>query len=118
LFEVTDNNRVQIAAGERKQFKESMTEQVEKIIGMSFEKLKIASIVQQGELNSIINAKPKEFKELLNAIIGIDKLDIASESMKKITKEFREKNRTESGYDDRQIDILKKMKQENQKQVR
>ncbi len=108
LFEVTDNNRVQIAAGERKQFKESMTEQVEKIIGMSFEKLKIASIVQQGELNSIINAKPKEFKELLNAIIGIDKLDIASESMKKITKEFREENRTESGHDDTQIDILRK----------
>ena len=114
LFEVIDNNRVQIAAGERKQFKESMTEQVEKIVGMSFEKLKIASIVQQGELNSIINAKPKEFKELLNSIIGIDKLDIASESMKKITKEFREENRTESGYDDSQIDILENMIQENQ----
>ena len=114
LFEITDNNRIQIAAGERKQFGESMTEQVEKIIGMSFEKLKIASIVQQGELNSIINAKPKEFKELLNAIIGIDKLDIASESMKKITKEFREENRTKSGHDDSQINILEKMRQENQ----
>jgi len=117
LFEVTDNNRIQIAAGERKQFGESMTEQVEKVIGMSFEKLKIASIVQQGELNSIINAKPKEFKELLSAIIGIDKLDIASESMKKITKEFREKNRTGSGHDDSQIDILENMKQENQKKL-
>ena len=114
LFEVIDNNRMQIAAGERKQFGESMTEQVEKIVGMSFEKLKIASIVQQGELNSIINAKPKEFKELLNSIIGIDKLDIASESMKKITKEFREENRTESGYDDSQIDILENMIKENQ----
>ena len=117
LFEIIDNNRIQIASGERKQFKESMTEQVEKIVGMSFEKLKIASIVQQGELNSITNAKPKEFKELLNAIIGIDKLDVASESMKKITKEFREKNRTESGHDDSQIDILKKMKQENQNKL-
>jgi len=117
LFEVTDNNRVQIAAGERKQFGESMTEQVEKVIGMSFEKLKIASIVQQGELNSIINAKPKEFKELLSAIIGIDKLDIASESMIKITKEFREKNRTESGHDDSQIDILENMRQENQNKL-
>ena len=39
-----------------------------KKIGLDFEKLKIASIVQQGELNAIINAKPKEFKELLNAI--------------------------------------------------
>ena len=106
--ETTNNNRVEIAAGERKQFGESMTEQVEKIIGMNFEKLKIASIVQQGELNSIINAKPKEFKELLNAIIGIDKLDIASESMKKVTKEFREKIRTDIGYDDTHIDILTK----------
>ena len=56
-------------------------------------------------------------EELLNAIIGIDKLDVASESMKKITKEFREKNRTESGHDDSQIDILKKMKQENQNKL-
>ena len=106
--EITNNNRIEIAAGERKQFGESMTEQVEKTIGMDFEKLKIASIVQQGELNSIINAKPKEFKELLNAIIGIDKLDIASESMKKVTKEFREKIRTDLGYDDTHIEILER----------
>ncbi|MBT3328757.1 MAG: AAA family ATPase [Nitrosopumilus sp.] len=106
--EITNNERVEIAAGERKQFGESMTEQVEKIIGMDFEKLKIASIVQQGELNSIINAKPKEFKELLNAIIGIDKLDVASESMKKVTKEFREKIRTDLGYDDTHIEILER----------
>ena len=106
--EITNNERVQIAAGERKQFGESMTEQVEKIIGMDFEKLKIASIVQQGELNSIINAKPKEFKELLNAIIGIDKLDVASESMKKVIKEFREKIKTDLGYDDTHIEILER----------
>ena len=106
--EITKEGRVEIAAGERKQFGESMTEQVEKIIGMDFEKLKIASIVQQGELNSIINAKPKEFKELLNAIIGIDKLDVASESMKKVTKEFREKIKTDLGYDDTHIDILQR----------
>ena len=103
--EITKEGRVEIAAGERKQFGESMTEQVEKTIGMDFEKLKIASIVQQGELNSIINAKPKEFKELLNAIIGIDKLDVASESMKKVTKEFREKIKTDLGYDDTHIEI-------------
>jgi len=106
--EITKEGRVEIAAGERKQFGESMTEQVEKTIGMDFEKLKIASIVQQGELNSIINAKPKEFKELLNAIIGIDKLDVASESMKKVTKEFSEKIKTDLGYDDTHIDILER----------
>lgn len=101
-------NWMQIAAGERKQFGESMTSEVEKRIGLDFEKLKIASIVQQGELNAIIKAKPKEFKELLNAIIGIDKLDVAAEAMKIISKEFRENIREDIGYDDTQIEILSK----------
>ena len=100
------DKKVEIAAGERKQFGESMTQEVEKAIGLDFEKLKIASIVQQGELNAIINAKPKEFKELLNAIIGIDKLDVASESMKIVNKEFRENIRSKIGYDDTHIEIL------------
>ena len=104
--EKINNEFLEIAAGERKQFGESMTHEVEKIIGLDFEKLKIASIVQQGELNAIIKAKPKEFKELLNAIIGIDKLDVASEAMKTVNKNFREKIREEIGYDDTHIDIL------------
>ena len=104
--EITDENQIEIAAGERKQFGESMTAQIEKTIGLDFEKLKIASIVQQGELNAIINAKPKEFKELVNAIIGINKLDIASESMKIVNKDFRSKIREKIGYDDTHMEIL------------
>ena len=104
--EIVGNEIVEIAAGERKQFGESMTQEVEKKIGLDFEKLKVASIVQQGELNAIINAKPKEFKELLNAIIGIDMLDVASESMKIVNKEFRENIRGKIGYDDTHIEIL------------
>ncbi len=104
--EITDDDRIEIAAGERKQFGESMTHEVERVIGLDFEKLKIASIVQQGEINTIINAKPKEFKELLNTIIGIDKLDIASEAMKTVNKEFREKIKNNIGYDDTHIEIL------------
>jgi len=97
---------MQIAAGERKQFGESMTQEIEKRIGLDFEKLKIASIVQQGELNSIIKAKPKEFKELLNTIIGIDKLDVASNTMKLVNKKFRESIKEKLGYDDTHIDIV------------
>ena len=95
-----------IAEGERKQFDESMTVQIEKTLGLDFEKLKIASIVQQGELDTIIKAKPKEFKELLNAIIGIDKLDIALGSMRTVQKEFRDHIREKLGYDDTQIQLL------------
>ncbi|MDH3395069.1 MAG: SMC family ATPase [Nitrosopumilus sp.] len=115
--EVIGDDRIEIAAGERKQFGESMTHEVERVIGLDFEKLKIASIVQQGELNTIINAKPKEFKELLNAIIGIDKLDIASEAMKIVNKEFRKKIRENVGYDDTHIEILLRDLEKYEKEI-
>ena len=115
--EIIGDERIELAAGERKQFGESMTHEIEKTIGLNFEKLKIASIVQQGELNAIINAKPKEFKELLNAIIGIDKLDVASESMKIVNKEFRKKIREKIGYDDTEIEKLSLDLERYQKEI-
>ncbi|WP_299292867.1 SMC family ATPase [Nitrosopumilus sp.] len=118
LSEMRDNDQIELAAGERKQFGESMTSEVEKIIGLDFEKLKIASIVQQGELNAIIKAKPKEFKELLNAIIGINKLDVAIESMKIVNKEFREKIKEKIGYDDTHVDILARDLERNQNEIK
>ena len=115
--EIIGDDRIELAAGERKQFRESMTHEIEKTIGLDFEKLKIASIVQQGELNAIINAKPKEFMELLNAIIGINKLDVASESMKTVNKEFRQNIREKIGYDDTHIEILSKELERYQKEI-
>ncbi len=104
--EYVNGKLVPIAEGERKQFGESMTKHVEETLGMDFEKLKIASIVQQGELSSIIKAKPKEFKELLNTIIGIDKLDTALASMRTVQREFRNTIQKKFGYDDTQIELL------------
>ena len=109
---------VPLAVGERKQFGESMTKEIESRIGLDFEKLKVASIVQQGELNSVIKAKPKEFKELLNAIIGIDKLDTASELMKIIRQTFREMIQKKLGYDDTHIEILKKNVENLQNEIK
>ena len=104
--ENVDGRIITIAEGERKQFQESMTKEVEKTLGINFEKLKIASIVQQGELNSIIMAKGKEFKELLNSIIGIDRLDIALGSMRIVQKEFRNHIQKKIGHDDTQIQLV------------
>ena len=106
-----------VAEGERTQFGESMTAEVEKVLGMSYEKLKIASIVQQGELNSIIKAKPKEFKELLNTIIGIDRLDVAVESMKEVLKEFRKNIQKKYGFDDTQIELLQNRMNEFENEI-
>jgi len=107
FFEKKDDILIPLAAGERKQFGESMTKTIESLIGMDFDKLKVASIVQQGELNSIINADPKKFKELVNAIIGIDKLDTAFETMKDVVDNFRLSIKEKLEYDDRDIEILK-----------
>ncbi|MFZ0183357.1 MAG: AAA family ATPase [Nitrosotalea sp.] len=106
LYEKINMELVPLAAGERKQFGESMTKTIESLIGLDFEKLKVASIVQQGELQTIIEADPKKFKELVNAIIGIDKLDIAYEFMKKTIEEFRGSIKLKLNYDDTSIDTL------------
>ncbi|MDE1811359.1 MAG: SMC family ATPase [Thaumarchaeota archaeon] len=106
LHEKINGEAIPLAAGERRQFGESMTKTIEDLIGLDFEKLKVASIVQQGELQAIIEADPKKFKELVNAIIGIDKLDIAYESMKKSIDNFRTIIRSRLNYDDTNIDAL------------
>ncbi len=95
-----------IIQGERRQFGESTTKKIEECIGLDFERLKIASIVRQGELNAIIEAKPKEFKELINAVVGIDKLDLSSEGMKAVLGNFRNHIREKHGYDDGQMGAL------------
>jgi len=106
LQEKVNGELVPLAAGERKQFGESMTKTIESLIGLDFEKLKVASIVQQGELQAIIETDPRKFKELINAVIGIDKLDIAYESMKKTIDGFRDTIRAKLSYDDTNIDVL------------
>jgi DNA repair protein SbcC/Rad50 len=108
FVEIQNGQEIVLAAGERRQFGESTTHEIESTLGLDFEKLKVASIVQQGELSSIIKAKPKEFKELLNAIIGIDKLDLASENLKVVQKSFRGTIYKKYGYDDTHIPILEK----------
>jgi len=93
-----------IVGGERKQFGESMSGEIAKVLGLDYEKLRVAAIVQQGELLKIIEAQPKEFKELLNGLIGIDRLDQAFETMRDVIVGFRDKLRDETGgYADQDI---------------
>ena len=107
-----------IAQGERSQLgNDTMSNAIESIIGLDFDKIRISSIVQQGELEKIIKAKPKEFKELLNTIIGIDRLDVAVESMKEVLKEFRKDTQNKHGFDDTQIEILENKMSEFENEI-
>lgn len=97
-----------VVSGERKQFGDSMSGEIAKTLGIDYKKLKVAAVVQQGELSSIIDSKPKEFKELLNSLIGIDRLDTAYQTMYEVVDRFRERLRDKNGgFDDKQIASIK-----------
>ena len=107
LYKMTEGSEVLVAQGERSQLgNDTMSNAIESIIGLDFDKIRISSIVQQGELEKIIKAKPKEFKELLNSIITIDKLDLANLSMKEIKEKFRSNIKEQFGYDDDDFGIV------------
>jgi exonuclease SbcC len=109
--EVLDSGNIidrTVVSGERKQFGDSMSGEIAKILGIDYKRLRIAAIVQQGELSSIIDSQPKEFKELLNSLIGIDRLDYAYLTMNEVISTFREKLRdSNGGFDDKQIESIK-----------
>ncbi len=93
-----------VVGGERKQFGESMSSEIAKVLGLDYEKLRVAAVVQQGELVRIVEAQPKEFKELLNGLIGIDRLDLAYETMRDVLVGFRDRLRDETdGYTDQDM---------------
>ena len=107
LYKITEGKEVLTAQGERSQLgNDTMSNAIESIIGLDFDKIRISSIVQQGELEKIIKAKPKEFKELLNSIITIDKLDLANLSMKGIKEKFRSNIKEQYDYDDEDLGIV------------
>jgi exonuclease SbcC len=104
LVEMRDGSSArQLAAGERKQFGESLTGEVTKILGLNYDQMIIAGIIQQGELDSIIELKAKDLKDLINSAIGIDRLDLAYDSMRDVTDSFRETVRNRYGYDDHDL---------------
>jgi DNA repair protein SbcC/Rad50 len=98
----------QLAAGERKQFGESLSEEVGKILGLDYKRMRVAAIVQQGELDSIVvDFSPKQFKELVNSLIGIDQLEVAYQNMLGVTNSFRSHIRDLYGFDDTNLQAIK-----------
>jgi exonuclease SbcC len=53
----------------------------------------------------------------LNTIIGIDKLDVAVESMKEVLKEFRKDTQNKHGFDDTQIELLENKMSEFENEI-
>ena len=107
-----------IVGGERKQFGESMSGEIAKMLGLGYDKMCVAAVVQQGELVKIVEAQPREFKELLNGLIGIDRLDLAYETMRDVILGFRERLRDETGYTDEEIPKIEKLIEEKEQALK
>ncbi len=97
-----------MVAGERKQYGESVEETVTKILGLDYEKMKIVAIVQQGELDTIVNYSPKEFKDLINSVVGIDMLNEAWTMMLDAIDSFKKMIAEKYGYGVDSIQQLEK----------
>ncbi len=108
-----DNNKL-IAAGERKY--EGVSKQISAILGLDYDSIKIATIIKQGELDSIIDLKPREVKDLIDRCIGLDRLDNAYERLREVIEEFNDKVRKEYGYDVGELDRIEKELEDNIKQ--
>jgi exonuclease SbcC len=111
-----------LAGGERRQFGESMSVEVAKVLGLDYKKLQVAAVVQQGELARIVEAQPKEFKELLNGLIGIDRLDLAFATMKEVIAGFRSMLKSEiaperGGYTDEDLPRVKSQIADTEKRL-
>jgi exonuclease SbcC len=97
----------QVISGERKQLGESVIKEVEKVLEIDYTKLQIAGIIQQGEMSKIIDSQPREFKELLNNMVGLDRLDNSHLHMHGVIEEFRKSLRNKTGgFDDNHLDGL------------
>ncbi len=107
LEQITDTDIVTIAEGERKQMEETMSGEVSNIVGLDYDKLRVAAVVQQGELDAILKSRPSEFKELINTLIGIDRLDKAFQNMRDVIDSFRSLLRQRTGYDDQDLANVK-----------
>jgi DNA repair protein SbcC/Rad50 len=120
LVLVSDGDKIvnkPIVGGERRQFGESMSMEIARVLGFNYEKLRVAGVIQQGELVRIVEAQPREFKELLNGLIGIDRLDSAYETMRNVIVGFRERLRDEIGYTDEEVPKLEKMLTEKEEKL-
>ncbi|AIC15933.1 AAA family ATPase [Nitrososphaera viennensis] len=107
-----------LAGGERKQYGESTSAEVAKVLGLDYKKLRVAAVVQQGELARIVEAQPKEFKELINGLIGIDRLDLAFSTMKDVIAGFRDRLRDETGgYTDLEMSRLQEQLAKSEKEL-
>lgn len=70
---------------------DSVTRYVETVLGMEKDVFQNSVFVGQGEIDEIVNEQPKRRKELFAKIIGIEKLESASDRMREVESELKDR---------------------------
>ncbi|MFG1460219.1 MAG: AAA family ATPase [Thermoplasmataceae archaeon] len=70
---------------------DSVTRYVETVLGMEKDVFQNSVFVGQGEIDEIVNEQPKRRKELFAKIIGIEKLESASDRMREVEAELKDR---------------------------
>jgi len=81
-----------LASGERE-----VSGHVEQLLGLGYERVRSAVIVQQGELDRILNERPADVKMLFDDLLGLSKMERAYENMRDVLAEFEKRVRSEVG---------------------
>jgi DNA repair protein SbcC/Rad50 len=72
-----------IASGERE-----VSGHVEQLLGLGYDRMRSAVIIQQGELDRILNERPADVKMLFDDLLGLSKMERAYENMRDVLAEF------------------------------
>jgi len=94
-----------LVVGERKR-DEAVVKRVEKLLGMNYDRMRTAVVVQQGELDRILSAKPKELKELFDDLMGLTAMEKAYQDMYQILKDFEKRVVKETGRSIQEADRI------------
>ncbi|MEM2234051.1 MAG: SMC family ATPase, partial [Nitrososphaerota archaeon] len=86
-----------VVTGEKRD-DERVSEAVSRLLGMSYERMTSSVLIQQGEVDAILRADPKELKQLFDDLLGLSALERAYEGMRDAIHGFRERVRIRTGY--------------------
>lgn len=90
-----ENDRA-LVVGERKR-DEAVSARLEKLLGLNYERMRAAVVIQQGELDKILSMEPRELKELFDDLMGLTSMEKAYQSMYEVLKDFEKRIMSEFG---------------------
>jgi len=108
---------VLIVAGERRK-EAAVSKAIQEILGLSYDRMRAAVIIQQGELDRIISADPKELKELFDDLMGLTKMERAYQSMLEVLSNFEERIVRETGRSPREVSKVEEEIRELEDKIR